>query len=981
MTGDGIMALFGAPIALEDAPQRAIRSALAIHREMARFRDKLNQERKSILPLKMRIGVHTGPVVVGTLGNDLRVEFKVVGDTVNLASRMEGLAEPGTSYVTEETFRLTEGFFRFEGLGEREVKGKGKPVKIYRVIAPSTRRTRFDVSTERGLTYFVGRERELELLLDGFERAKSGRGQAFSIVAEAGLGKSRLLYEFRKAVVNEGATFLEGKCLSYSRGVAYHPVIDILKSIFDIRDGDGDSEVREKVRRQLKVLRVDEASTLPYLLELLSVKESGIDKIPMSPEGRKDRIMQALKRIVLKGSEVQPLIIAVEDLHWIDKSSEDTFKDFLANITGARVFLIFTYRPEFVHTWGSRSYHSQVTLNRLSNRETLTMAIHILGTPDIDRDLEELILQKTEGIPFFIEEFIKSLKDLGAIERKGLQYQLSRDIGKLTIPSTIQDVIMARVDNLPEGAREVLRTGSVIEREFSHDLIKRLAELPEQELLSHLSSLKDSELLYERGIYPESTYIFKHALTQEVVYNSILSRKRKQLHEGIANTMEEIYKDNICDYYGVVAGHLIAGEKYEKGAGYSRLEARKSRKAGSFKDAIEYQKMSISCLERLPKTEEIQKKIIDARTTVANYHMTLSHHVEAKDAVEPVMDPALKLNYLKRLPGIYTTMGMHALWVKEDFSSGIPYINDALRIPEEIGDFLSLWTANYQLGVCLSFQCEFGRALSHIEKSLDMSELTDNTLGISLSKASIGQICYLQGNISLACRMGEEASHLAEASGDVLSKSLAHTHYGCALYYKGEFNKAEKYLLEGLTYSQKASQSASEFWAARTLGDLYFEMGVFKSAQDYYISGIKNVEQSKLFPSWANAAKIYLARVRAHTKEQDAGIHVLFEYFENNRLKLCEGMMARNIGDILLQVDDERMADAEVWIRKAIELNTKNGTRWYLATDHALYADWFKQKGDLSNAKEQLTKAIRILRECGADGWVEKYKKKLALLP
>jgi class 3 adenylate cyclase len=246
MTGDGIMALFGAPIALEDAPQRAIRSAMAIHREMARFSDRMKEEGEGIPPIKMRVGIHTGPVVVGSLGNDLRVEFKAVGETVNLASRMEGLAEPGSTYVTHDTFKLIEGFFRFEALGEKEIKGKEEPVRVYRVIAPSTRRTRFDVSAERGLIPFVGREREIEILLDAFERAKAGRGQAFSIVAEAGVGKSRLLYEFRKAVANEDVTFLEGRCLSYTRGVAYHPVIDILKSNFDIGESDTDSEIREK---------------------------------------------------------------------------------------------------------------------------------------------------------------------------------------------------------------------------------------------------------------------------------------------------------------------------------------------------------------------------------------------------------------------------------------------------------------------------------------------------------------------------------------------------------------------------------------------------------------------------------------------------------------------------------------------------------------------------------------------------------------
>ena len=344
------------------------------------------------------------------------------------------------------------------------------------------------------------------------------------------------------------------------------------------------------------------------------------------------------------------------------------------------------------------------------------------------------------------------------------------------------------------------------------------------------------------------------------------------------------------------------------------------------------------------------------------------------------MDLALKLNYRKRLPGIYTAMGLHALWVEEDFLSGIPYINDALRISEEIGDFLSLWFANYQLGVCVSAQCEFERALSYLKKSLNLSELADNTIGILFSKASITQVCYVQGNISLACKVGEEASHLAEGSGDVLSKGWAHAQYGSALYYKGEFDKAEEYLLEGVTYSQKASQSASGFLAAWTLGSLHFDTGAYGKAQDYYINGIKALERFKLLPSWANSTKTYFARARARTKELDADLHGLIEYFENNRLKACEGMMARNIGHILLQVDDEHMADAEIWIKKAIEVDTRNGIRWYLATDHALYADWFKKKGDLSSAKEQLTRATDIFMECGADGWVKKCEEEMTSL-
>jgi class 3 adenylate cyclase len=641
MTGDGILALFGAPIALEDAPQRAIRSSLSIHREMAKFSDKLKQDRENILPIKMRAGVHTGPVVLGALGNDLRVEFKAVGDTVNIASRMEGLAEPGTTYITGDTFKLTEWLFRFEALGERNIKGKEKPVQVYRVIAPSTRKTRFDVSTERGLTPLVGRERELELLLDGFDRAKEGRGQAFSIIGEAGVGKSRLLYEFRKAVINEDVTFLEGKCLSYSSGVTYHPIIDILKSNFDVREGDNDLEIKERTRKGLKMLGVDEASTIPYLLELLSVQESGIDKKPMSPEAKKDHIIEAVKRITLRGSEIKPLIIATEDLHWVDKSSEEYLKDLMDSISGSRVFLIFTYRPDFVHKWGAKSYHSQVNLNRLSNRECLAMATHLLGSEEIDRDLEELILEKTEGVPFFIEEFIKSLKDLKIIKKKKNAYHLANKIQAVSIPSTIQDVIMARVDTLPQGAKELLQTGSIIEREFNYELIKKVTGISQEELLSNLSTLKDSELLYERGIYPENTYIFKHALTREVVYNSLLTNRKKKLHENTALAIEELNKDNLNEHYAKLADHYIKSENYEKGAKYTSLSGEEAEKNASFLDAIEYAKKRIDCLERLPRTPDTLKEIIDARTDLSLFYIRMDYFEKAKDPIESIVNSEL----------------------------------------------------------------------------------------------------------------------------------------------------------------------------------------------------------------------------------------------------------------------------------------------------------------------------------------------------
>jgi len=980
MTGDGIMALFGAPIALEDAPQRALRSAMSIHREIIRFTEKIKQEKGGLHPIQMRIGIHTGLVVVGTLGNDLRVEFKAVGDTVNLAARMEQLAEPGTTYVTEDTFKLTEGYFRFEALGYKEIKGKEKSVRVYRVIAPSTRRTRFDLSAERGLTPLVGRQRELELVLDGYERSKEGRGQAISIISEAGIGKSRLLYEFRKAVMNEDVTFLEGRCYSYSRNVAYHPVADLLKANFDIQDTDTEQEISEKVTNGLQVMKVDEVSALPYLLELLSVKESGIDKISLSPEARKERTIEALKKIVLRGSEIRPLIMATEDLHWIDRSSEDVMKEFLESIAGARVFLIFTYRPEFVHTWGSRSYHSQVTLNRLSNRETLTMATHILSVPYIERGLEDLILQKTEGIPFFIEEFIKSLKDLRIIEKKNKTFQLSKDIKKLSIPSTIQSVIMARVDALPEGAKEVLRTGSVIEREFSYDLIKSVTGLSEQNLLSHLSTLKDSELLYERGIYPQSTYIFRHALTREVVYDSILIKKKKQLHEKIAGTMEEIYKEDICYHYGILAGHCIASEKYEKGAEYARLEAKRYQKAGSFKDAIEYAKKSVSSWEKLPQTEANQKKRIDARTTLANYYLAMNFYPHAREAVESILDLALALNYRRRLPAIYISIGLHCLWVEEDIHKGLEFIDKATTIAEEVGDYLSLWTALYQSGSFLPLISEFKDTHDRLQQCFDFSPLAKNPLGIPFSKGAISY-CYLtEGKINLAHEFAQETLTLAQETGDAYIKGMAYSVYGSACYNKGLFDESKTYLLEWVSSYEKSAPVSWIAWAYAYLGLMHIDLGEYDDAVNCYKKMISVMENVSYMPSIIKHFQSSLMKAKVLRQDQDIELSELFACYQNYKVTWAKGWTARNIGDVLLNIDDEHLSDAAVWFQKAIEADRRNGFRWQLAQDHALYAAWFKRKGNIKGAKEQLAKAVDIFKECGADGWVEKYEKELAEL-
>jgi class 3 adenylate cyclase/tetratricopeptide (TPR) repeat protein len=967
MTGDGIMALFGAPVALEDAPQRAIRSAYAIHREMAKISDRIGQEKEDIPPLKMRIGIHTGPVVVGTLGNDLRVEFKAVGDTVNLASRMEGLADPGTTYVTEDSFRLTEGFFRFEALGEFEVKGKEGLVKTYRVIAPSTRRTRFDVNAERGLTPFVGRGRELELLMDGFERCKESRGQAFSIVAEAGVGKSRLSYEFRKAVINEDVTFLEGKCLSYSRGVAYHPIIDILKSNFDIGRGDGDFEITKKVKKGLELLKADEASTLPYLLELLSVKESSIDHTPMSSEMRKNRILDALSRIILKGSEIRPIIMAIEDLHWIDSSSEESLKHLLESISGARVFLIFTYRPEFVHTWGGRSYHSQVNLNRLSNRESLKMVAYLLGSGDIDRGLEALILEKTEGVPFFIEEFIKSLKNLEVIEREENKYYLTKETQDLTIPTTIQDVIMARVDSLPEEAKELLQAGSVIEREFGHKLIKHVLDFPEQQLLSSLSILKDSELLYERGIYPESTYIFKHALTREVVYESVLSKRRKTLHKVIGQAIEEIYIEKLEEFYEMLAYHYYEGEDWEKALDYLAKAGDKVITTYANQEALDYYALALEvCVKQGVQAPEMAIDLARKRGLV---NSTIG---DFKGAIEDFSHMRAEAHNLadRHLEGMALAYQGWAENRNYNMETVEDTLKAALAMANEDFEDVRLF-ASAQLGQFLLASNQYPEAMPFLRAAEELAPRVDDPY-IQAWWSVIGTRWLLwEGRFKDALKIQAQFRDATRKVGEtLLINSFVEA---MALGGKGEYEKALTLLEDLLSTCKRIGEFPVRVRALNTVGWIYSELQDHHQAVEWNMRGVEAAREANFpNPEVESNARLNLgdnllalgrvdeAEEQFQTVEQvvrnprPQDYFLLWRYSQHLFHSYGELWLARNEIDKAIAYADECLA-----------LSEQNNSRKNIVKGRRLRGQVFLSKSKLAEAEEELSIALEIAQRIG----------------
>jgi|GEM_PF-976152 len=864
MTGDGIMALFGAPIALEDAPQSALRSAQAIHREIARFSEKLEQEKIGPAPIKMRIGIHTGTVVVGTLGNDLRVEFKAVGDTVNLASRMEALAAPGTTYVTKETFKLTEGLFRFEALGKRGVKGKSEPVLVYRVLGTGRSRSRFEARAEKGLTGFVGRERELEMLRDCFERAREGRGQALSIVAEAGLGKSRLLYEFRKSLANEEVTFLEGRCASYGQNSPYLPVIDVLRDNFRIENEDGPKEVQEKVKRGLKQIDGSMDEKLPYLSELFSL-ENGFEALKaMDPEIKRRKTFETIRDLTLRGSQLRPLVIAFEDLHWIDKTSEESIKLLIDHITGARVFLILTFRSNYLPPWGGKSYYSQITLNRLANRESLQMIQSLLNAEEIEDNLARLILEKAEGVPFFVEEVTRSLSESGAVVRDGGRCGLNPDLGPVRVPEMLLDLIMARVDRLPEGAKEVLQVGSVIEREFSWPLLKEVTGIPDAELLSRLSYAKEAELVFERGIFPRTTYIFQHAMTQEVIYNSLLTEKRGQIHGALGKAMEKVYPDRLEEHYPMLGVHFTRGGELERGYHYLLLAGERAAKAFANLEAREHFRQAWQLLDELGQSSDVRSQRLDTALrlaevmeTLGEFEPTLFYLKEALKASEELDDPAghakvhfwmgntlgnlgrynearehlfLSLKLAQDSGDKETEGNAHNYLCQLDYAQGqmkrgMVHADAAIRCLLEVGvpDRIA-WAFLFKRAI-IGESRPVNEWQDIVKQTMDWVERSQNDRARCLVHALNSRELLQQGEYENASIVAMDGLRLAESIGEGIQAVFLLAHAGLGALYSGDGDTALELLEKGKRIGEEIGHPWGMAYICTALGGALLHLG------------------------------------------------------------------------------------------------------------------------------------------------------------
>ena len=593
--GDGIMALFGAPIAHEDHARRAVHAALGIASALGTYR--LEVQRARHVDFQARQGINTGLVVVGSIGSDLRMDYTAVGDTTNVAARLLQAAAPGRVVISESVHRLVDGYFATESMGALLLKGKHDPVPAWQVTAPRGARTRLEVEAERGLTPLVGRERELALLEESFVRAAAGRGQVVFVVGEPGIGKSRLLAEFRRRV-GERSSWLEGHCLSFGQSMALHPLVDLLSRHLGIGESDSATASAEKIDRGVAALGDDLRPVAPYLRALLSVDSGDKAVAAMSPQQRRGETLDALRRYLARAAAIRPLIVVIEDLHWIDTASEQFLRAILDGVPSLPVLLVFTYRPGYTNPFGDRSYYTRIAPASLSPDETGRMAEAMLLTEELPAGLDALISLKAEGNPFYVEEVVKSLRETGALRQAEGRYVLTRPVTDITVPDTIQDVIAARIDRLPEEPKRALQVASVIGREFTGRILDRLEQAPAgtQALLRELTAV---ELIREKGLFPELAYMFTLALTHDVAYGSLLLQRRRELHRLVGLAVGDLYADRLAEHYEVLAYHFSRAEDWGQALDYLLKSARKAIGAFALREALALYDEALVAVDRL----------------------------------------------------------------------------------------------------------------------------------------------------------------------------------------------------------------------------------------------------------------------------------------------------------------------------------------------------------------------------------------------
>jgi class 3 adenylate cyclase/tetratricopeptide (TPR) repeat protein len=780
--GDGIMALFGAPIAHEDHAVRACYAALRMQETVTRYGDEM--QRSHGVPVQIRVGLNAGAVVVRAIDSSLHMDYTAVGQTTHLAARLEQMAKPGSVLTTGETLRLAEGFVQVKALGPVSVKGLADPVEVFELIGAGSTRTRMQTFAARGLSRFVGRQAEIETLRQALERAGTSHGQVVAVIGEPGVGKTRLVYEFTHTHHTHGWLQLESSSVSYGKATTYLPVRDLFKAYFQIDDRDDGRKIREKLTGKLLTLDAALGPTLPAFLTLLDVPVEDRHWQDLDPAQRRQRTLEAIKGLLLRESQVQPLLLVFENLHWIDTETQAILDSLIDSLPTARLLLLVNYRPEYQHGWGNKTYYTQLRLDPLPQASAEELLQALLGDDPGLVPLKRLLIERTEGNPFFLEESVRALAETGVLVGERGAYRLAKPLESLQVPATVHAVLAARTDRLPPEEKRLLQTAAVIGTEVPFALLQAIAELSEAELRRALGHLQAAEFLYETSLFPELEYTFKHALTHEVAYGSILLERRRALHAHIVEASERLYADRLTEQVERLAQHAFRGEVWDKAVAYYRQAGTKAFARSAFREVVGCSEQAFAALRHLPESRATQEQAIDLRLDLRGALLELG---ELRQMLDHLREAATLAEALGDQPRLGRVAAFMCRYLREmgDHDSAVESGQQALAVAETLGDFALRVMAHQFLGVAYYALGDHRRALGVLRGNVESlaGDLIRESFGLvgypSVNSRSWLVRCLAElGAFPEGVTYGEEAVRIAEAVDHPISLILAYLGVG-----------------------------------------------------------------------------------------------------------------------------------------------------------------------------------------------------------
>jgi class 3 adenylate cyclase/tetratricopeptide (TPR) repeat protein len=919
-TGDGIMAVFGAPIAHEDHAARACFAALHIGELVGEYATELRRGKG--LNFSVRIGINSGEVVAGAIGEDSGPEYTSVGHTVGLAQRMEALAEPGRAYLTEHTAKLAEGYLEMKDLGEFDVKGASRPIGVFELVGVGPARSRLDLSRERGLSRFVGRANEVKVLEEALEQAKQGRGGVIGIVAEPGIGKSRLCQEFTERCRARGVDVYEAQAQAHGEAIPFLPMLQLFRGYYGIEDGDSDRVAREKIAGRLLLLDPDFSDDLPLIFDFLAVPDPERPAPQVSAEARQRLLRGVIRRLFNAPGRTSVAVSLIEDLHWMDEGSEEFLAEMVSAVEGTATLLVVNFRPEYEAEWTDSPVYRRVSLMPLGLESTKELLADLAGNDPSMDGLADLIHERTGGNPFFIEEVVRDLVEAGNLEGGRGAYQLTKPIGETKVPATVQVILAARIDRLA-AAKALLQAAAVIGNEVPEAALSRVAGLDDEALAEGLKELIGAGFLYEAEIYPERILAFSHPLTREVAYGSQLGKQRATAHAATAQAMIELSPERHDELAALIAQHLEQGEELREAA---RWNARAAHQAGYAhpQDALRLWTKVSELVSELPEDEETSALGVFSRLLQLDYAWRLGMEKERVDAlVEDARAIATRTGDLRSLallrmlgsarPGLDVTTGEWIAAVDEAIALADESEDDALRVAiRTAGSYASLVAGDYDgcekrvdqaleiagddhaVGAGIVIGCpyawglmakavirrdrgEFDAAEQLFESALRIASEQRDPETESWTRGNLAGLMALRGELDAALGLALRNYELTERLGDVFSRHWALVYLGVVLLERAEPEQALDYLERADHVYREAMGNGGEAegWRAALIAEALLGVGRVSEALELADRGAAICRERGLH--WAQPRVLRtLAGARAATGEP-GGLELLDE--------------------------------------------------------------------------------------------------------